>query len=77
MSLHVLLDDDRTIIGSDDISISVPVDQLGCSDGAPIGARTPAVDGVVRFTRRGNDADGSSPPGVGSRDVVVDCTANG
>ena len=73
----MLLDDGRTIIGSDDLSINVPVDQLGCSDHSPAGDRSPMVGGVVRFIRRGNDADGSAPSGVGSRDVVVDCVVSG
>lgn len=75
--VHLLLDGGKEIIGSDDIFISVPADELECTDGAPAGTRSPVVGGVVDFIRRGNDADASSPPGVGARSVVVDCAVGG
>jgi hypothetical protein len=73
--LQVLLSGGRSITGANEIITGIPVDELVCSEGAPTGGRAPVVGGMIRFTRRGNDADGSSPPGVGARDLVADCAA--
>lgn len=72
VGLRVRLDG-REIVSTDLIALYLNADELRCTDRSPLDVTDVEEGREVFFTRVGDSADMSNPPGVAGRDVRVDC----
>lgn len=65
--------DEAEVVGTDVVYVCFFGSELTCDDGEPLKPDSVPAGAELKFTRAGDGADTSSPPGIRGRALQVDC----